>query len=142
MQEKAWSTGGLKKFINKNVYGQYISVTPKVVDNGTSVDYSYNVGSTKISELYIINHTKQKIVLFVIKPYENSSYVMYDISYSDFIDNNNILIMSTISSALAAGSINSDYIDVDYYKTMLPYDTGNRIEMIYKTTKYGNPIEI
>ena len=141
MQEKAWSTGGLKKFINKNVYGQYISEIPDIIDNGVSVNYSSKEKEI-ISEVYLINHTKKIVIAAIINKFSNddaSRVSIYTLNYDFLINLNIINKLSNITSSgdIITLDINTEYIVIELNKTLMPYNEGDKIEMMYQTTKYG-----
>ena len=140
MQEKAWSTGGLKKFISENAYGQYKNVIPKITVNDTFIIYDAYFRD-KISEVFLINHTKQLVYLFKLDFMQNSTLNIYKLSYNDFISNA-IYYESPVTIQMDSASINTDGIHLIIVKQDIPYDVGDNVEMIYKTEKYAPNYDI
>lgn len=168
MQEKAWSTGGLKKLIHKftgllfnketnttevdgnlyivgaldgdEIYDQYVSKTPEISIRQYGTDYLI-AEDIKVTEIYIINHTKKWIFNININ-YINNQYVGRGLDYNSLMSNYIINVKET-NPDISSGTINNGSIDIE-----LPnvgnylYNEGDSIEMIFKTSKYGYPIEI
>ena len=148
MQEKAWSTGGLKNFINKNAYGQYISTTPHIEKSSTGA-YHYTKHFDKIiliNELFLVNHNKKLVIYMEIKNDLNNMISIYSLDYDNFMDNI-ISINSEASNLIDAYNINSvinnkSSIGVECLPESVPYNEGDNVEFIYKTTKYAPRLEL
>ena len=148
MQEKAWSTGGLKKFINQNVYGQYISVTPNISTSSTGgIQYvKYFDKIILINELFLVNHNKSLVIYIQIKNDINNNVSIYSLDYNKFMSNI-IHITSESSNLIDAYSINAiienkSFISIECMTALVPYNEGDNVEIICKTTKYATQIEM
>ncbi len=144
MQEKAWSTGGLKKLIlkliGKNVYGLYKTVIPEITVNNMNVSYEA-IFYDKISEVFLINHNKKLVYLFKLDFSQNSTLNIYKLSYIDFISDA-IYYEAPVTINMSTASINTNGILFDIKVQEIPYDVGDNVEMIYKTEKYAPNYDI
>ena len=140
MQEKAWSTGGLKKLIEK------YAITYKkasLVINTVRADNSFTIQFDNINtdEFFIFNNTKKWCIHAI---YNSNNFVFKIISYNPIksekrIVNINDLILDVDISGLELNSNPIDYYNtVTINPTKVQCSEGDNIEVIYKNSIYAH----
>lgn len=137
MQEKAWSTGGLKKLILKliseNTLG-YKSFIPTVNISPDAISIQF--GDIRTNSAFFINHTKQTIIWFHIEyNYADKTFntVANNISYNEFISNNTMFVGADISDAafnsIVLNGNENNYISI--MPTSISYENNDNVEVLY-----------
>ena len=142
MQEKAWSTGGLKKLINtiidKNVIC-YKKAKNIVIDTKNIGTVGFSFEPVRVGKVFIINKTQKWVAFLTPILLENDSYTykLYNIDYNIFINLNSISILGVnVIDTLVFNINNVDntvVLTTDYF----PYNANDNIEIIYENAVYG-----
>ena len=145
MQEKAWSTGGLKKLILKligeNAYCYRKAKNVSFNTDGNTTTFTFE--PVRVGKVFIINKTKEWTALLEPRIYNGGDvqtyyYVLCNINYSTFINYKAIQAITT-NNLIESMAINVNNVNNNVTVNNVDFPTSNvdEIEIIYENVIYG-----
>lgn len=146
MQEKAWSTGGLKKFLSKNT--NVYKKASNLVFNTNVTTTTYEFEPVRVGQIFIINKTKKWVAYLEPTRFDDNAgsiyytYFLYQIDYNNFINEKAITLRDRIGIESALINANTIKNEITIGTEFFPCTNNDEIEIIYESVIYAYLAEI